>query len=772
MDQPTTISNTASDTIDFKKLGMIITANWIWIVLIFLAINAAAYLVIRYTKDIYESQSQLKLEFKSEASDLGIANMINDENVNGIAGEIEIIRSELFLNRVIDYSNFEVVYYSRGRVLDNDLFVRGPARVIEYNKDHSLYDVPISFESLNSNEFTLQVPGQEEVKGRFGRRINLLDLELVLEKNADFVKGDEIGYYFIIKSRQAMLSYLSKSLSVEPLNFNANTIRLSFKDNNAMKARAVLNRIDSLYVQYSNEQKNLANRQKIDWLVNELSNLEKKMEAHEEYFKKFALQNKSNDLEADFRTTVDAINKIDSQRYELTKRIAVINRFIEALQKKQENVSYAVRQYLPQSTNESIEQLQKLRLDQERLKLSYQEVSFAYRQKQKQLDNARASVLEQVNEVRSGWAKSLEELNNRKTQLETAFASLPDKSTEFSKNQRFYKVYEESYLMLMQSKSEFEIAQAGSIPDFTILSPASLPVTPISPKKLMIAGVGMSASIVLIFVFVAVLYIINNKITSLSELDRIERAPLLGAVPLSRNGSSGGLHILDYPKSVVSESIRTLRTNLDFFQVTAKHKVIAVSSTISGEGKSFIAMNLGGVIALSKKRVVLIDLDMRKAKVELPVEPTDGTRGMSTILIKRNTWAECVMKTTLENFDVIPSGPHPPNPSELLLNGEFTELLDDLKKHYDFIIIDTPPVGLVTDGIMAMKRADISVYVFRANYSKKDFLMTLRRIITMNKFTNITTVLNAVPGPSRSYGYGYYEENGSDKLKSIFKVGV
>ncbi len=751
---------------------MILRANWIWTVLIFLFVNAAAYLVIRYTKDVYESQSQLKLDFKSEASDLGIANMINDENVNGIAGEIEIIRSQLFLDRVIEYSNFEVSYYSVGRVLNNELFTQGPARIESYNKDHSLYDVPISFEPINEHEFTLQIEGQPEVKGRFGRKAIIHDLELVLQRNKAFAKGDEIGYYFVINSRQSMLDYLSKHLSVEPLNFNANTIRLSFKDNNALKARAVLNRIDTLYVQYSNEQKNLANKQKIDWLENELSQLERKMEAHEDYFKKFTLQNKSNNLEEDFRTTVDAINKIDSQRFELSKRVSEVNKFIESLQKKEAAASFSLRQYLPQQTLESIDQLQRLQAEQERLKLSYQEVSFAYRQKQRELENTRASLLAQVNEIRGNWTKNLQELNQRKATLETEFATLPDKSTEFTKNQRFYKLYEEFYLTLMQSKSQFEIAQAGSIPDFKILSSASLPVKPISPKRLMIAGVGLVASIVIIFVVVCVLYVINNKITSLAELDRIERAPLLGAVPLSRHSMNGGLHILDYPKSVVSESIRTLRTNLDFFQVEAKHKVIAVSSTISGEGKSFIAMNLGGVIALSKKKVVLIDLDMRKAKIDLPVEPTDGTRGVSTILIKRNTWTECVMKTSLDNFDVIPSGPHPPNPSELLLNGEFTELLADLKQHYDFIIIDTPPVGLVTDGIMAMKRADISVYVFRANYSKKDFLMTLRRVITMNKFTNITTVLNAVPGPSKSYGYGYYEENGSDKLKSIFKVGV
>jgi capsular exopolysaccharide synthesis family protein len=278
------------------------------------------------------------------------------------------------------------------------------------------------------------------------------------------------------------------------------------------------------------------------------------------------------------------------------------------------------------------------------------------------------------------------------------------------------------------------------------------------------------ASLVLIFFFIGILYLANNKITNLYELEKIHRAPLLGAVPLSKQ-MNGGLHIKDHPKSMVSEAIRTLRTNLDFFNIASHQKVIVISSTVSGEGKSFIAMNLGGVIALSRKKVILIDLDMRKAKSTIPGEKTDPSKGISTVLIRRNTWQECVVKTSLEGFDFIPSGPHPPNPSELLLNGEFSELIESLKKEYDFIIMDTPPVGLVTDGIMAMKRADVSVYVFRANYSKKEFISNLERIIKINKFSNITTLLNAVPATGKTYGYGYYEENKSPgKLKSIFKA--
>jgi tyrosine-protein kinase Etk/Wzc len=320
----------------------------------------------------------------------------------------------------------------------------------------------------------------------------------------------------------------------------------------------------------------------------------------------------------------------------------------------------------------------------------------------------------------------------------------------------------------MQSKSEFEIAQAGSTPNFKILSPATLPSTPISPKKLVLTGIGFVTSIVVVILFTGLLYLVNNKITNIGELERISDVAVLGVVPDSSYSNDSGFHVVNHPKSMVSEAIRTLRTNLDFFTVNPDKKVVAVSSTVSGEGKSFIALNLGGVIALSRKRVILLDLDMRKAKNN--VSSDDNTKGISTILIRKNVWQDCVVKTQLDNFDFIPSGPHPPNPSELLLNGEFTGVLDELKKNYDFIILDTPPVGLVTDGIMAMRRADISIYVFRANYSKKEFLHSFRRIVNINKFTNITMVLNALPTTGQGNGYGYYEEpSRSGIFTSFFK---
>jgi capsular exopolysaccharide synthesis family protein len=748
----------------------IIRNNYLWIFLIFIIANSASYLFIRYTKNLYESESELKLDIKQDATELGIKGIVEDQNLNIVSGEIETIQSKLFLNRVLDYSDFEIAFFSVGRVLNDELFNKTPARITFRNENHSLYNVPISFEETNGREFILQTPDGGETKGVYGQKVVIHDLELVMERNDHFKKGDEIGYFFLINSREVLLNYLSRNLIAEPLNFNANTIRISFKDHSPQKAQAVLNKIDTLYLQYSNEQKNQANKQKIDWLTNELGHIEKRMEDYENYFEAFTLQNKTNDLDEDLKQTILAINSIDSQRYNYSRRIVELNRGLEGLNKNEFQFSFLLRSMLPEQFRQNMETLQQLQMEQDRIKLSYKEITFAYRQKEKEMETAKQNLLKQLTDLKNEWMKKLAELNKTKSELEIEFASLPDKNTEYTKNQRFYKLYEEFYLTLMQSKSEFEIAQAGSTPDFKILSPATFPYTPISPNKLMVAGIGAVASLVLIFLFIGILYLANNKITNLYELEKIHNAPLLGAVPLSKQ-INGGLHIRDHPKSMVSEAIRTLRTNLDFFNIASHQKVIVVSSTVSGEGKSFIAMNLGGVIALSRKKVILIDLDMRKAKSSIAGEGMDPTKGVSTILIRRNSWQECIVKTSLEGFDFIPSGPHPPNPSELLLNGEFSELIDGLKKEYDFIIMDTPPVGLVTDGIMAMKRADVSVYVFRANYSKREFISNLERIIKINKFSNITTLLNAVPATGKTYGYGYYEENKSPgKFRSIFKA--
>ncbi|MBT1710291.1 polysaccharide biosynthesis tyrosine autokinase [Fulvivirgaceae bacterium PWU5] len=757
--------------IDFHKLRVIVLSNLWWLLLIFVAINAAAYIMIRYTKDLYESSSEIKLDIKNEATALGIETFVADDPLatDPISGEIELIRAKLFLNQVLDSLNLDVSYFSKGEVLNHELFTATPIQV-DYNpKRTTAYNQQIFFEKINDDEFYLHV-GEEgnKVKGTYDTPVRSTNFELVLTKNTSFSTTDEIDLFFVINSRDVLLNYITANLIVEPLNYSAKTIRVAFKDNQPAKAQAIVHTVDAMYLRYSHQQKNLTNTQKIDWLNKELQQIEMKMEGFEDYFKKFTLQNKTNNLDQDLAKTIQSINTVDSQRYDLTTRIRDINRLLDGIQTHEIFLSPTLKQALPDYLYENLDHIQDLTQEMERMKLSYNEVTFAYREQQQQIDTRTRKASQQLQEMKNQWVIRLQELNRRKSSLENEFANLPDKSTQFSKNQRFYKLYEEFYLSLMQSKAGFEIAQAGTTPDFKILSPASLPTTPISPNRAMIAGIGLVASLMLILFVIGVLYLVNNKITAQHELEKLPGVPVLGVIPASRHTGIQNLHVVNYPKSVVSEAIRTLRTNLDFFRTESPQRVVALSSTISGEGKSFVALNLGGAIAISRKKVVLIDLDMRKAKANLPIEIPDPSKGMSTVLIRKDRWQDCVLHTNLEYFDYIPSGPIPPNPSELLLNGEFSSILEDLKKHYDIILLDTPPVGLVTDGIQAMKKADMSIYIFRADYSKRDFIKNLQRIITINHITNVTTLLNALPMlGENTNGYGYYEDESDSKMEMI-----
>ncbi len=751
------ISQTNSDPIDFDKLRMILRKNVVWIFFLLASTNLAAYLYLRYTKQVYEADSELKLELKQDATEFGIKNLQENQNINMISGEIEQMTSKLFFNRVLDSMDLWVSYHSIGQVLNNEVYTASPFRVTFSSHLHPYLNVPIYFNFAGTDGYVLRIADQLH-QGRIGEKLALNDVDLVITKTAFYTPHDEEDYFFILHSRDNLLTYLDKNTTVAPLSYEANTIRISFRDFNPFKARDIVNKMDSMYLNYSNAQKNLTNKQKIEWINAELGQIEGKMEDYENYFEAFTIQNKSSDLDSDLKKTISAMYAIDSQRFSLTKRLRDADGMIARFSANDYSLTSTTRQQLPSYLDKQVDALQVSAQNLEKLGLSYNDNTFAFKQKQKELNTIRDAVFLQLNDLKKEWTKNLEELDQQKKRLEARFATMPEKNTQFTKNQRFYKLYEEFYLSMMQAKAEFEIAQAGSTPDFKILSLSALPEKPLFPNRPIVIGIGISSGLILSILFIGLLYLIDNRVASVRDIERNTSAPVLAVIPETRHTTKTPFHILDNPKSVVSEAIRTLRTNLDFFAVTGGSKTISISSTIAGEGKSFLALNLGGVIAMSKRKVVLVDLDMRKPKHNVPFQIPDPQKGVSTALIRKFNIDECIVPTGLEYFDFVPAGPIPPNPSELLTNGDFIRVIERLKELYEFVIIDTPPVGLVTDGIMAMKKTDATIYVVRANYSKKDFIANIARIQKIHKITNISVVFNALPSNNKLYGYGYYED--------------
>ncbi|MCE2994056.1 MAG: Wzz/FepE/Etk N-terminal domain-containing protein, partial [Flammeovirgaceae bacterium] len=489
--------------IDIDKLvAVAMKAKW-WIVLIFLICNIAAYLATRWTKDVFESASELKLDIKQDATELGIKTIVEDRNINVVSGEIEQIKSKVFLSRVIDSLDFGVSYYSIGNVLKDEMYKRSPFKVEHDLANSNLNNLPVVFNFIDSSSFQIRLYGSQEfIAGKFGQPLLVKGNRLVISKTPCKPAADANDFEFVINGKLFLIDYLSKNLKVDPLSFNANTIRVAFQDYNPLKAYDIVNTIDSLYIFYSNEQKNLANRQKINWLNNELLQVEKRMQDYENYFENFTLQNKSSDLNEDLKKTILAINQVDSQRFVLTKRLALLSEITDEILSDKIKISVQQKNFLPEYINQKLETLQQLKQDRDRLSLAYNENTFAFRQKEKEFTTARELVYEQLAQLKKEWQKTAIELNIRKNKLEKDFVSMPDKNTEFTKNQRFYKLYEEFYLLMMQSKAQFEIAQAGNTPDFKILSTATIPVVPISPKKTLMLAIGFVAGLAINFFFI------------------------------------------------------------------------------------------------------------------------------------------------------------------------------------------------------------------------------------------------------------------------------
>ncbi|NOS94523.1 MAG: hypothetical protein HOP30_21640, partial [Cyclobacteriaceae bacterium] len=518
--------------IDIDKLiAVALKAKW-WIILIFLACNVTAYLATRWTKNVFESASELKLDIKQDATELGIKTIVEDRNINVVSGEIEQIKSKVFLSRVIDSLDFGVSYYSIGNVLKDEMYKRSPFKVEAQLTNGEIYNIPVVFNFIDSSKYKIRLYGSQEfINGQFGKPIFVNGNQLIITKTAFQNNLDANDFEFIINSKLSLIDYLYKNIKVDPLSFNANTIRIAFQDHNPFKAYDIVNTIDSLYIFYSNEQKNLANHQKINWLNNELLQVEKRMQDYENYFENFTLQNKSSDLNEDLKKTIRAINKVDSQRFELTKRLALLNEVTDDLLKDNMKLTVQHKNFLPDYINQKLEIIQKLKQDRDRLSLAYNENTFAFRQKEKEYTTARDLVFEQLGQLKKEWQKTSLELTARKNKLEKDFVSMPDKNTEFSKNQRFYKLYEEFYLLMMQSKAQFEIAQAGNTPDFKILSTATIPNIPISPQKTLMLAIGFVAGIALNFFFIGFIYLLNNKVTNTGEIERYTNVPLLGVIP-------------------------------------------------------------------------------------------------------------------------------------------------------------------------------------------------------------------------------------------------
>ncbi len=758
---PSSIEGSVAPSIDWLKLKLILKKGLPWFGLIFAIFITTAFLYLRYTKPMYQSNSEIKLDKEDQSNVLGLPQYGQSSNMGLLSSEMELIRSRLFFNKVIETVALNPQYFTYGSILVDEKYLNPPFFVAYQILSASIYNTPIDVKITNEKTFNLSYTINDKIhsfKGQFGDSIKTADINCVINLNWKYHDDFSTDFYFIINSREKLVKYIEKNLAVEPLNLQANTFRISFTDHNLNKAHALISAIDTIYYNYSLQEKTKANRNKIDYLNTQLEETEKKLDNFETYFENFTIDNKTVDLNEDVKRTINAINGLDSFKIKMDNKLSELS----LLQSKlahfpYQNLTPKVEIY-PAYLNKTFEEFNLLNNDLQKLALSYKENTYTFKLRQKEVELIRTDILAEITDIKQDLSIQKNNLATRKQQLRRKLISLPSKSTEYNKSKRFYTLYEELYLSLMQKKNEFEIAIAGSITKIKILSPASLSSVPVSPIPLFAYASSIILAIVFSFIFIGISYLAHNKIQSLSEIELLTQATTLGAVPKHNfNGNKGAAKIIvdKHPKSAVSEALRSIRTNIEFMIPNKKTKVITVTSTIGSEGKTFISTNLAALLAMAGKKTIIVDLDLRKPKLHLAFEQKENNIGVSDILIGKETIATCIKKSSIDGLSFITAGSIPPNPSELILRKEFNELIENLKNTYDVVIIDTPPIGLVTDGLLAMQKADLPIYVLKAGFSKQTFVQNVNRVLATGQFNNLSLILNATNTSGSGYGYGY-----------------
>lgn len=764
----------------------ILIRTWYWIPLMIALFVFMGYIYLRYTKPVFRSNMIIQVTAKDQGADV-----LDLRNVNSrvaISREIELLKSEFILEKAIQSLELKVSHYAQGEFLAEELYHQSKFKVTPIElKDSSLCHKPIFIDIKPDKSLTLSV-GSEENKKKFAGKVGeVIETELfsVIIKVDDLetlVKDLEKNkIFFEFNNINVLTAKMIKKLSVSPIDVEARTIEVAFESNNGYLSRDIANAVSNAFFRYDETLKKESADNILKFIDVQLDSLTQELRKSKDSIMLFQRRENLPDPENYAEALSSRIEKMENELFKIDEEIQTLNELERKIVSNPNR--FEIYKMIPDILGYSFEsslynQVKELHDQLERK----EELMFnltSENQTMKILDRRIESTIENINRTLEFLKRRLMEkkdfLKENIKNMRQNYFRLPEKKMELNRLRGLQQLNEKYYTLFTEKQVQYSISNAGYTSQSKVLKRPFVSKEPISPNINLIYGGTGILGLIVGFTILFFRYISFNEINLLSDLEKLvpQMVGVLGAIPYVQDNKMlySQLIVHESPKSLVAESFRSIRTNMSYVKKDAK--TIAISSSISGEGKTFVSLNLSGVIAMSGKSIVLLDLDLRKPKVHIGLN-TDNEKGMSSLLVGQYKIEECIQHTEIKGFDFITAGPIPPNPSELLLKDSFNDIIDKLKEMYDIIIIDNPPVGLVSDGLNVLAMADIPIYVFKANYSKRHFVKRVDELTKLNKIKNLNVVLNAVTKLGKEYGYGYgygyssyYVE--SDRPKSSWK---
>ena len=769
---------------DFKGFLLKVISYWKWFLASLIIAFTIAYQVNIRKEKIYGMQNMISI--KEESNPFFTSNTSLVFNWGGISDQVNgistILQSRSHNEMVVDKLQYYIDYLEQGKYNLIDSYGSVPFYVDIDKSKGQIANTLISIKFLSENEYQIQIPFESNSvslitysdnsysntsvqpanfvqKFKVGEQVSLpfLKWKLQINDNPGFYKGKE--YFVKFNDFDGTVSRY-KGINIDG-DKGGSILTLSMQGTNKARMVEYLNATVRMLIKIQLDGKNQFATNTIKFIDSTLVAMESQLKQTGNELKSFTKDKNVYEIEGGAAKFSDKIMDFDVEKDQVTRKITYYNS-LRAYLNNSEDYSR-----LPAPSVAGIDDPNIVAGVSKLITLSTQRSEMAYAVKSdkifKDFDNQMRALknvlLENITSAKASLLYDLSLVNAKIGQAESTVKKLPEEQQELLKIKRKYDLNDNIYTEFLQKRNEAEIVKASNLSDIHFIDPAKdIGGGLIGPKTSVNYVMALFLGILIPLAFVFGILFINNSIQNTEDISKMTQIPLIGVIGINKD--SLNLAVFDKPKSALSEAFRGIRSSLQFLykkQQLSGSKTLMITSTISGEGKTFCSINIATVFALSEKKTVIVGMDLRKPRLADEFNLTNQV-GVVNYLIKQNSLAEITNSTQIPNLDVILSGPIPPNPSELILSEVMQEFINELKAHYDYIILDTPPVGLVSDALELVQYADVTLYIVRQNYTKKDMITLLNNRIKRGELTNASIVLNGFENKAKygsTYGYGY-----------------
>ncbi|MDD4553496.1 MAG: polysaccharide biosynthesis tyrosine autokinase [Bacteroidales bacterium] len=747
------VSTNLKGGIDFKRVLIKYARNWYLFALALIIAYLIATIQNRYVVPIYSLSTSVLIEDKSNKSVLDQRGSISADplflNSKLIDNQIAILKSFSQIRLIIRNLNFEVSYFAKGTYIWEEIYTRAPF-IVKLDTGHSQVRnvrFELKFDGKSGFQFRSEHPGGvPEVKNyRFGEVISGKDysFSILLKDNinpADYTGQD---YGFMINDLNQLTAQYRKKTNIETAK-QGSVIVITSSGPNKNKEKDYLNELTRVFLVTNLEKKNRILTSTIEFIDGQILQMGADLDSAEQKLEEFRKDNKFMQLSAKATALLKEMGDLAKDRANLLSDKKYYEYLLDYLLKHNSFEDVVMPSTVGLSLplfSDLVLKLSTVSLEKEDLIANSSRQNPYIQVLDEQISNMKVALIENMNSIIKTTQLKIDDLDKRLLEKDVDFSTLPGIERKYLEIERKYNVYNNLYDFLLQRKSETEIQRAANTPDHEILDYAGdtgITTVSASPKTAYLNALIWAILIPAVFLFLIVL--LNNRILSRDDIDAITDIPVIGT--LVRNTDKRTGKILLSANSAFTETLRIIKIKLNL-DPTKGEQVISVTSSVIDEGKTYLAIHLASVYALAGKKTLLLGFDLHRPKISEAFNLT-RSEGVTNFLINDLEIDQVIQHTYTKNLDILLSGPTPPNPDELIESEKTRELFSVLRQRYDFIIVDTPPVGYLGDAFLLNRYSDVTLYVVRYNYSTKKHFATSIAEAVENKMKRLNIVFTDV----------------------------